>query len=309
MDETELERDVAPDSSQRLIVDRPWPPEPGRPSSRPAKADAVRLGRDTTVAEGFEIIVSSCLRHFRLNELLVIESRNVEGLHQARVAMRRLRSALALFRPAVRGQEYRRIKSELSWFTAELGDARNLDVYLTRDLSRDQRQLVEERREEAYGLAIAAMESTRFQRLMLDLAGWAAAGDWRDNSRAAKPIRPFVNRRIDRLWSKIPSDNVSNMGDKRRHRLRISIKKLRYALEFTEVLHPSKPRRRGKFMKAVKEMQGSLGDLHDIVIARSIGTLNSWLLAPGPSSKEEKGMVRDAGRALHRLNKIGPYWG
>src|SRR5207248_3104404 len=72
-----------------------------------------------------------------------------------------------------------------------------------RDLSDDQRRFVEERRTRAYDLAIAAMESIRFRRLTLDLVGWAATGEWRGNSRAAKPLESFVNRRIDRLWSKI----------------------------------------------------------------------------------------------------------
>jgi CHAD domain-containing protein len=214
-----------------------------------------------------------------------------------------------LFKPVVADPELERIQDELRWFTAELGDARNLDVYLERDLSQDQRQFVEERREEAYALAIAAMDSGRFRRLMLDLVGWAAAGQWRETPRAAKPLRPFVDRRIDRLWSKIcASDNVADMGDKQRHRLRIGMKKLRYALEFTEALHRRKPLRKKKFAKTAKDLQDSLGQLHDAVVCCSLVTLNSWIMAPRPSAKSERRLVHDADRALRRLRKIDSYW-
>jgi inorganic triphosphatase YgiF len=277
--------------------------------SQPTKAEPVKVHRDTSVAEGFETIVSACLRHFRLNEPLVIESRHVEGLHQARVAMRRLRSAFALFRPIMNDCEFARIQDELRWFTAELGDARNLDVYLERNLTDDQRCFVEERREKAYDNAIAAIDSARFRRLMLDLVGWTAAGEWRETSRAAKPLEPFMNRRIDRLWSKIlDSNDVSDLDDEHRHHLRIRMKKLRYALEFADALHSQQPRRKEKLAKVVKGLQDSLGDLHDIVTARSLVTLNSWLMAPGRSATDERRLVRDADRAMKRLRKVGAYW-
>ncbi len=277
--------------------------------SKPTKAEPVGVRREMTVGEGFETIVSACLRHFRLNEPVVIDSRDVEALHQARVAIRRLRSALSLFRPVVSDHELQRIEDELSWFTAELGDARTLDVYLERDLSEDQRQFLEDRRNEAYDLAIAAMDSARVRQLMLDIVGWSATGQWRGNPCAATPLQPFVDRRIDRIWSKIAkSKDVASMNDKRRHHLRIAMKKLRYALEFTAALHTRRPRRQKKFKKAVKDLQNSLGDLHDIVTARSLVTLNSWISATGPSKKDERHLVRDADRSLNRLCKIGAYW-
>jgi CHAD domain-containing protein len=309
-DETESFVRPDPDPMEGLIVDRPWPAAPPRRPRRPVKADPILLREAMSVAEGFETIATACLRHFRLNEPLVVESKDVEGLHQARVSMRRLRSALALFRPTLRDQKRDRIEEELDWFSAQLGDARNLDVYLERCLSPDQRLLVEEQREKAYDLAIAATKSARFRRLMHDLAGWSAAGQWRESARAEKALAPFMNRRIDKLWSKVrKSDDVAHVGDKRRHHLRIQMKKLRNALEFADALHTRKPRRKKKFMEKVKAAQESLGSLHDIVIANSLVTLNSWLLAPGPSEKDEQKMVRDADRAMRQLRKIGPYWG
>jgi inorganic triphosphatase YgiF len=277
--------------------------------SQPTKAEPVDVRRGMCVAEGFEIIVSGCLRHFRLNEPLVIETRDAEALHQVRVAMRRLRSALSLFRPVVADREFRRVLEELRWFAAELGDARNLDVHLGRDLFVDQRQFVQARREQAYDLAIAAMESRRFRQLMLDLVGWTSVGKWRRKRKASKALRPFMNRRIGQLWSKVcASERVSTLDDQARHRLRILMKKLRYALEFGSALHKRRPRRKKRIMKSVRELQGALGDLHDLVVCRSLVTLNSWMAAPNPSAQTERRLVRDADRALRRLRKTGAYW-
>ncbi len=64
-------------------------------AGKPAKAERIRLGAAMTTAEGFAAIVYSCLRQFRLNEALVAQ-RDPGALHQARVAMRRLRSAFSL---------------------------------------------------------------------------------------------------------------------------------------------------------------------------------------------------------------------
>ncbi|HEU0311036.1 MAG TPA: inorganic triphosphatase, partial [Sphingomicrobium sp.] len=67
----------------------------------PVKATHVALLDDISVAEGFTAIINACLKHFRLNEPMLIERRDSEALHQLRVAIRRIRSALWLFRPAV----------------------------------------------------------------------------------------------------------------------------------------------------------------------------------------------------------------
>src|SRR5439155_6354200 len=73
---------------------------------RARKAQRVRLDASMNVAQAFAAIVQSCLRHFRLNEGLISVDSRGGALHQARVAMRRLRSAFSLFRPAVMDDEY-----------------------------------------------------------------------------------------------------------------------------------------------------------------------------------------------------------
>src|SRR5688572_27892296 len=101
-------------------------------------------------ARGFAAIAQSCLRHFRLNEPLIIKHREPDALHQARVAMRRLRSALSLFRPAVFDADFPGLREELRWFTGQLGHARNLDVLLLREVPDEAREVIVDDRKRAY---------------------------------------------------------------------------------------------------------------------------------------------------------------
>jgi inorganic triphosphatase YgiF len=274
-----------------------------------SKAGPVLVQPGMTVADGFATIVMACLRHFRLNEPLVIEERTAEALHQARVAMRRLRSALSLFRTAVGDADFGRIRDELRWFTGELGDARNLDVYLRRDLPEVEREALETKREHAYDHVVAAMNSHRFRTLMLDLVAWAAIGEWREHPNAERPLEPYVNRRIDRLWHKITAaGDLADMDADERHQLRIGIKKLRYAVEFVEALHTHESQRQKKFGKAVEDLQEALGELNDLVVAHSLERSSAWPILPEEPGEDERRLLSESDHALDRLQKIGPYW-
>jgi inorganic triphosphatase YgiF len=274
-----------------------------------SKAEPVQVRQDMTVADGFHAIIMACLRHFRLNEPLVIEQRKVEALHQARVAMRRLRSAFTLFRTAIGDDEFAHIRDELRWFTGELGDARNLDVYLQRKCGHKERAALEEKRERAYDRVIEAMNSQRSRTLTLDVVAWASLGEWRRRPSATMNLAPYVNRRIDRLWHRIVAErDLGDMEPDERHRLRIRIKKLRYALEFVEQLHAHERRRQKRFASAVEDLQEALGELNDLIVARSIVSADAWPILPDQGSEEERELLHRAEHALDRLRKIGAYW-
>lgn len=113
------------------------------------KAEKVTLSAAMSVAEAFQVIAFACLRHFRSNEPRVAAGRDVDALHQSRVALRRLRSAFSLFKPILARPAAERFRVELRDLSNKLGEARNLDVLLRRrseELAPDARQrLVEER--------------------------------------------------------------------------------------------------------------------------------------------------------------------
>src|SRR5262249_6885684 len=161
-------------------------------------------------------------KHYRLNEPLVSGPRLPEALHQCRVAMRRLRSAFTLFKTAIEDVEYHYLREELRWFTSQLGDARNLDVFLQRDLTKDERIALTERREAAYDQVAAAMDSPRLRLLMLELVGWTAFGPWRSGKKAGKDLEGYATSRLDRLWHSIVhiGHHLADLDEHTRHRLR-----------------------------------------------------------------------------------------
>jgi len=273
------------------------------------KAAPVHISRDMTVAEAFETIVHACVKHYRLNEPLVIRNCNADALHQARVAMRRLRSALTLFRPAIEDVEFQHLRDELRWFTAQLGDARNLDVYLERDLDEEERSELIRKRERAYDHVVDAMNSPKFRRLPIDLIGWAAIGAWRSAKPAQRSVEAFANRRLDRLWNSITGAgrDVAGMDEVTRHELRIQTKKMRYAIEFLRGLYPHAHAAEKQFATAVEDLQESLGKLNDMATAKALGAAtddSSWLIG----SLEERRFLIAAEDALRDLLRVGSFW-
>ena len=275
------------------------------------KSAPVKVATDMTVAEAFEVIVHACLRHYRLNEPLAIRGRKKDALHQTRVAMRRLRSAFTLFKPAIEDVEYQYLREELRWFTGQLGEARNLDVFLERELPDADREALTKRREQAYDHVIAAMNSQRFRMLVIELVGWTAFGPWRRGKPASKAVQGFASTRLDRLWHSIAhiGHHIADLDEETRHRLRIQVKKMRYAIEFLRGLYPDASRTEKRFGSAVEELQESLGKLNDLATARMLATAppaDAWLI--GAPDEEERGYLREAQDAFRELHKVGAFW-
>jgi triphosphatase len=253
----------------RLLEDR---------SARAYKSEKVRLDPGMPIGEAFAVIVQSCLRHFRLNEPLIAGDMNAAALHQARVAMRRrLRSALTLFRPVLMDADFPRLRSELRWFTDQLGDARNLDVILA---ARPQegvqpdpalRRELRRQRKAAYERVQRALAERRLAALILDLVAWSEVGDWRRRDPAKQPIAAFAGARLDRAWKRVrrQGKGLGTASVEDRHRLRIETKKLRYAAEFFASLAPRNRRREQKlFARLLRNLQELFGALNDIETRR-----------------------------------------
>jgi triphosphatase len=277
-------------------------------SGKPVKATRVELDRSPSIADGFAAIVTACLKHFRLNEPLLISRRDSEALHQLRVAIRRIRSALWLFRPAVKGSEFTRASDRLRRFTRELGTARNIDVILASlredDPARDQ---LERDRRLLYGRILRKLNSRAFRNFVIDLLAWTYIGEWRNGVKAGKPLIPFAKKRLDRLWRRIDerAADLSRLSDLERHRLRIDTKKIRYALQFLEEPFRTAGDDQDEFAAAAEGVQDSLGYLNDLATReRLIGEANlPWLI-----DMEAAQYLRAAKRHLRKLRKIGPYW-
>jgi inorganic triphosphatase YgiF len=101
---------------------------------RRVKAPPVVLRRKMTSAAAVKLIGASCLQHLMANEAIVRRTREADAVHQMRVALRRLRAAITLFKAVVEDERRDSIKAELKWMANVLGEARDLDVYITKVL-------------------------------------------------------------------------------------------------------------------------------------------------------------------------------
>jgi triphosphatase len=250
---------------------------------------AVTLARSATTADAFVIIGFGCLRQVAGNELAVRQG-DGEGIHRMRVALRRLRTALSLFKDVLCGKETGGIKSELKWLTEQLGPGRDTDVFVSKTvapylerhpdggefeaLAHD----LEKARNVGFVKARTAVESERFRRLLLDCALWLIDGDWRndtDDLRRAlreRPAEVFAQEELGRRTRKIVK-RVRKLGQLsaiQRHKLRIAVKKLRYGREFFASLNPDgRGKSRRKINRALKALQGALGGLNDMRVHMS----------------------------------------
>jgi triphosphatase len=285
---------------------------------RAARAEPVRLRPPVSEAKAFHAVAHACLRHFRLNELILLERDDPEALHQARVALRRLRSALSLFRPTVRGTEYQGLREELRWFAAQFGEARNLDALLARVTEADQGlqdQLLKERGK-AYGRMKRALRSKRSRQLMLHLAGWIETGAWRFRSRGEQDLVGLATAQLDKQWPRIrrSGDSLAHLDAEARHRLRIAVKKLRYAVEFLAPLYARKPAsaQRDRFVAALKALQDRLGDLNDAWTAEQLTERMParlrLALAAIHGEPAQKRHVQAAEKAFRRAVAAAGYW-
>jgi inorganic triphosphatase YgiF len=296
------------------------------------KAEALKLRRGTASADAFATVVRACLRHFRLNEAGVVEARLPEALHQARVAMRRLRSALSLFKDLLGDPESEAIRTRLRTLTAPLGEGRNLDVYLARAEAPEEGQpqpdpdwiaKLRADREAAYDRIAKVLASKRFRGLMLDLLAWVEDGAWRRpadpaaRARLERPIEALAAEILDKRRRRVKrrGRDLGGLDPEARHEVRIEAKKLRYAAEFfSGLVEDKRDRKRLKaFLSALEELQESLGDLNDLETAR---TLHAEQEVPDgqpiPSAEDEaarEGDLLDSAIAAHRaFSEAKPFW-
>jgi inorganic triphosphatase YgiF len=249
----------------------------------PVKGDPIALAPDVTWATAFRIIARACLYQIAANERFVRQG-DAEGVHQMRIGIRRLRTAISLFKDMLAGGQTEAIKSELKWLTDELGPARELDVFVKRAVTKDSdasgpglcavAEDFRKRRGQAFEAAAKAVTSLRFRQLILDAAEWIAIGEWSRNndelhrSIRERPVADAAAEELSRRQKKIHRQgrHLAELDPQRFHKLRIRAKKLRYAAEFFAGAFSSKKaaRRRDKFAAKLKAMQDALGDINDI---------------------------------------------
>jgi triphosphatase len=298
------------------------------------KAETVRLRPEMAAAEAFAAIAHACLRHYTLNEPQVIDSRAPEALHQARVAIRRLRSAFSLFKSILVDEQAKSQRAFLRELSQLLGRTRNLDVLLAMqgvaEASPDSShvQPFVAVRAQAYDGLIETFDTPAFAMRLIDLVAWIECGSWRDQDRKRlrQPIKATAPRTLQRLWDRLrkAEPRLDKMSPSARHKFRISAKKLRYAGEFFGELYAGDSLRKKHklFAQRLARLQDELGELNDIGTARRLITqlevddlsVDAPALANAPAPhadaphRPEAEILKDAVASFAQLKKTPAFW-
>jgi CHAD domain-containing protein len=231
---------------------------------------------------------------------------DIEHVHKARVATRRLRSDVRTFGPSLDRDWVTRVRDELRWVAAQLGEVRDADVLLE-ELGKQQAglrqsdaaaadpllaQLLDERRR-ANERLLAALDSDRYIGLLNELT--TAASDPPLDHSVADPdaAATFIFPRLVRKPWKRLRQTVRDLGDppsdEDLHLVRRRAKAVRYTAEAAAPVI-GKPAR--QLAVAMESLQEVLGALHDAVVAEA------WLRARGIASAPPQALV--AGQLIER---------
>ena len=240
---------------------------------------------DDTTRAVVQAVLRRYVRNFMRRDLDVRRGRS-DGVHQMRVAARRLRSALKTFRPVLDRAWADSLREELAWVADELGVARDAEVMLAR-LERELDDLpddlvvgpVRARIESVVGAELergttGTAELLRSDRYMA-LAERMVAAAWDPMTtdaaevKAADVVPKLLHdawRRLDRRARRVLSSKGTD-DDHDWHQARIAAKQARYALEAVTPLYGGKAK---KLATAAEEVQELLGEHQDAVVTGEV---------------------------------------
>jgi len=227
------------------------------------------LAPDTTPDVALRHIVAECHADLLKYRTVVLKSRRPIGIHQTRVALRRLRAAFGLFRSAVDGPVVRALSAEAKWLAGECAPARDLHVFLNETVSdvpplvkRISNRLAKAHLERARS-ALAGARFTGFDR---QLDAFVALSPADTHQRLDEFARTVLDKRHRKVVQR--GHKLDTLDSARLHKLRIAIKKLRYAASF---LRPAFASRLAKpYIEATVRLQGALGALNDRAVAAHV---------------------------------------
>lgn len=305
-------------------VERGYALHRGRPPQPHRAKPLVFTGR-TGTAEAFRLVALNCLAHLHRNHDGALRGDDPEYVHQMRVASRRLRAAIRLFEPALPPGFEQTVLPGLRVVVTTLGRVRDLDVLLEDIVAPVIRALPEEPRLTdlsavlAQRLHVARTEAVDILRqprygLLLLAADRLLADPGIDSSDPGPAsLQTFADKRLRRQRQRVIRDaGEARIDDPASlHRLRISVKRLRYGIEFLSSLLPRHVTA-GHLGRLIR-LQDVLGQLNDLANAGSIlmscagrdPTLREAVsLIAGWHGTRYANLLDDAGKHIAALKKL-----
>jgi CHAD domain-containing protein len=238
-----------------------------------------------TPRAAFRHALCAALARIEANARGMLRSGDPQYLHQLRVGLRRLRSALRAFRELLDRKEVKAVVRPLRRLSPKLGAARDWDVLMGRlggkaEPFRPEHDHARER-------ARRAVRSKDFRHVVAR----ARALHVKDTGKSLAQFGAAALERAHRKLRKLEPDFAEPAA---RHALRIRVKRLRYSVEF---FAPAFPRAK-PYLADLQALQEILGELNDIAVGRRLAGFEA----------DERALLRKLGAAWARFEKREPFW-
>lgn len=233
-------------------------------------------------------LLVAALREYRdelvLHDPLVRQDQS-ESIHDMRIATARFRAAVGTFHRLLADDEASMLRAELGWIGHILGAVRDLDVISLRLAGRVRIEAVQqvigpiserishqlaEETLAAKSVLLASLDSMRYFRLLDTIDAFLANPRLSESAagRASDVLPGLIDHRIRALFAAMRAADETidrPRHDLALHEVRKAAKRVRYG---AEVLLPIRPKRAQRLAKIAKQLQDTLGEQHDSVVAR-----------------------------------------
>ncbi len=254
----------------------------------PEKSESVSVRWETAREDVFAAILENAFRQTRGNERAILETGDPEAVHQMRVALRRLRACLSVFRKQLPAGTVEPVRESLRGILDVLGPARDWEVFVADRLGSAKLlaghdplfgsivTIAEKERSKAWTQLRKLLASREYSRTILRLTGWITCRRWREemNRKELRQFRGPVGKMAvkslekgHRRLCRAGGDLVFGDDDSW-HELRIAIKRQRYFLDSFRSCFPAKAV--GRYAGALEALQDALGGLQDLATGKEL---------------------------------------
>ncbi|WP_284311884.1 CYTH and CHAD domain-containing protein [Labrys miyagiensis] len=308
------------------------------PPSEGVRAAKAGVDAQDNVDEIVAKLLGDCRQHMVANQAVVEAGRTPEGVHQMRVALRRMRTAISILQRQIGSPALALVASEAKWLASTLGPVRNWDVLDVDTIAGIEtqcpdhkafaalRESIKPRRSSNYDHLREVFATPRYNRFLLTLGRTVERRVWRNDIASgslgilAETADSFARQALDRLHRRAlkGGSHFRRLQPEAQHELRLKLKKLRYGVEFFRSVFSAKEEAQ-RYLVRLADLQESLGLAND---AATTGGLLFELTENSQSPALHRGaglitgwQARDKQVASAKLHKVwkrfregAPFW-
>lgn len=252
----------------------------------PMQAAPLSLSKRASVDDAVQAVLENCLAQVTGNAAGVLAAADPECLHQMRVGLRRLRSALHVFAEAAPMPAL--MQEELKWLGTALGEARDWEVLASETMSTISAanagagsfillpKRVADIAAEKRAAVVQDLKSARYRHLIQELQSWLQFRKWHQgaglkrSAQLKRSIEHFARRAVASAHRHVMKRgrHIGKADISALHKLRIAAKRSRYAAEYFQSLYRPKGMRR--YIMRLAALQDILGRRNDASVAQEL---------------------------------------